>query len=399
MDKTTRRSLRNICLWLLYGMFLIPNLILGSLHAQSNLIAYTHHESAVNKGITYNKKYSTNLYYSHSENSLRCKKEFTLPEANNIYVNDFANVLNQTEINSIKGKFTQLKSDQDIEITLITIQRLDDYHAGPNIEPFATALFNHWGVGSADKNNGVMILIAVKDRKMRIEIGKGYSSSWNNTMKQIIDNEFIPYFKNGDYQSGIENGVAKTISRLTSANNINQNSHTNKNSLLQIIWLKIKEWWFLSALPVIFGIIIKLRNIIRRRPRNCHRCNFKMDLLDEKTDNLHLIRGERLEEYLGSVDYFVRHCSQCEHIEIDRYKSWFSAYGACPECQFITVESESTVIRSATTSSTGLKQIDYSCKHCSYRDSENVTIPMKSESSSSSFGGGSSSGGGASGSW
>jgi len=67
-----------------------------------------------------------------------------------------------------------------VQITLLTIASLSKYDAAPfpRIEGFATALFNHWGVGDSEKNNGVLILISHSDRKMRIEIGSGYSSSW-----------------------------------------------------------------------------------------------------------------------------------------------------------------------------------------------------------------------------
>ena len=330
----------------------------------------------------------------HSTNN-----SFTYPNAENIYVNDYARLLDSDSVKQIKDQLIKLKSNHGIEMTVITIHSLRDYRAGPNIEPFATALFNHWGVGDAQKNDGVLILVARNERKMRIEIGSGYGSEWDARMKEMIDDEFIPHFKNDNYQRGIKNGVTKTIKTISGSDY----STFSIKDTASGIWDKLGYWWFVIIVPAGIRIIVELRNFIRRRPRECHRCSHPMTLLDEDADDLHLERGQQLEEYLSSVDYYVRHCAQCEHIEIDRYKSWFNSTGACPECKYITLESESDVITHATTSSTGLKRVDYDCKHCGYHDSEMVTIPRKTKSSSSSgggsFGGGSSGGGGASGSW
>jgi len=325
-------------------------------------------------------------------------RSFIFPTPENIYVNDYAELLNDDSIKQITDQLIKVKSHHDIEMTVVTIERLSNYVAGPTIEPFATALFNNWGVGDAQKNNGVMILVSKQDRKMRIEIGKGYGSEWDSVMKSVIDDEFIPHFKNENYQRGIKNGVTKTIKALT---NSDYSVFSIKDTLYNV-WNTLRYWWFVIIAPIGFTALIKVRNIIRRRPRKCHRCNYSLTLLDELADNDHLDHGQRFEEFLSSVDYYVRLCAQCEHIEIDRYKSWYTSVGACPECAYITLESDSEVIKAATTSSTGLKRVDYDCRNCKYHDSEVVTIPKKSQSNSSSgssFSGGSSSGGGASGSW
>ena len=120
-------------------------------------------------------------------------------------------------------------------------------------------------------------------------------------------------------------------------------------------------------------------------------------------ENLYLDEGSRVEESIKSVDYDVWQCPECEHIHIERWRNWFSRYGACRACNYRALESDNRVLRSATTSSSGLKEITYECVHCGETWMETKTIPRRSSSSSSSssssFGGGSSSGGGGSGSW
>ncbi|MEY8839137.1 hypothetical protein AB9K41_08935, partial [Cribrihabitans sp. XS_ASV171] len=162
------------------------------------------------------------------------------------------------------------------------------------------------------------------------------------------------------------------------------------------------EWvWALLLVPL-GGGALALRRYLRTRPRPCPRCRTVMARMGETADDDHLDGGQRLEEFLQSVDYDVWACPDCDHKDIIRYPSWFSSYGSCPRCNYRTLSSESEILEAATTSRTGRKRVDYHCRQCGYENSEIRTIPKVSKSSSSSggsFGGGSSSGGGASGSW
>lgn len=328
--------------------------------------------------------------------------QFTFPEYDNIYVNDFAHLLDAETEQRLKA-YTREAEANGTQVTVLTIDRLSRYGAGPEIEAFSTALFNHWGVGDAGKNNGILVLVSHADRKMRIEIGQGYSASWDKKMKRIIDDVFIPYFKNEDYQSGIEHGVIETIKTATGKYPKAESGLFSRVSrLLAHWWNQLGLWLLAIAAPILSVIAAGLRYLWRMRPRSCDRCGTKMAKLDETSDDEHIDGGQRLEEYLKSVDYDVWQCQNCAHIDIYRYVSFFSSYKTCPQCRYKTLSVDTTVIVPATTSSTGLKRLDYECERCDFVDTETRTIPMESSSStgsSSGFGGGSSSGGGASGSW
>jgi uncharacterized protein len=93
------------------------------------------------------------------------------PDYNETFVNDFGNLLTSVQKAEIRADLKELRDKRDIEFTVVTISRMSDYgHTGP-IEPFATGLFNYWGVGNAARNDGVMMLVSRNDRKMRIEVG------------------------------------------------------------------------------------------------------------------------------------------------------------------------------------------------------------------------------------
>lgn len=87
---------------------------------------------------------------------------------------------------------------------------------GDEIEPYANALFRAWGLGEKQKNNGVLLLVAPNEHKMRIEVGYGLEGTLTDALsKIIITNAMAPRFKLGDYGGGIERGVDDIITVLT----------------------------------------------------------------------------------------------------------------------------------------------------------------------------------------
>jgi len=224
-------------------------------------------------------------------------------------------------------------------------------------------------------------------------------------MQWVIDNAFLPAFREDAYQRGIEEGVEETIFEITGIWPGDYDRGTLERGYSEIWrWLRDLGGWLAALVAVpLGGAVLGIRRYLRNRPRPCGQCGTMMLRAGEEADDEHLDGGQRLEEYLKSVDYDVWHCPSCGHMTIERYKGWFSGFSTCPQCSYRTLETTSTVTLRATKTHTGAKRIDYDCKNCGHHDSETRTIPKVSSSSSgsgrSSFGGGSSSGGGASGSW
>jgi|JI8StandDraft_1071087.scaffolds.fasta_scaffold24241_4 uncharacterized protein len=90
----------------------------------------------------------------------------------------------------------------------IAVAIISTVGADETIESYATALFEEWGVGTAKNDNGVLLLIALDDRELRIEVGYGLEGALTDTTAQnIIDNEIIPYLQSDDVAGAVENGV------------------------------------------------------------------------------------------------------------------------------------------------------------------------------------------------
>lgn len=141
---------------------------------------------------------------------------YCFPAPTENYVNDFAGVLSPSLAQKLRDTLQLVEKQTGIEGTVVTINSMAEYEPGiQSIEEFSTGLFNRWGVGNRKKNNGFMILVSIKDRKCRIELGDGYGSQYNMRMKEIIDEDMIPYFKMGSHSHGIYAGTMATIHAFT----------------------------------------------------------------------------------------------------------------------------------------------------------------------------------------
>lgn len=101
--------------------------------------------------------------------------------------------------------FEQKSSDQ---IVVATIPDL----GGEAIEPYANRLFRHWAIGQAGENNGILLLVARDDRRMRIEVGYGLEGTLTDLHSRlIIENTLTPAFRAGDFAGGISAAVDDII--------------------------------------------------------------------------------------------------------------------------------------------------------------------------------------------
>jgi uncharacterized protein len=119
-------------------------------------------------------------------------------------VNDEAHVLSDYDRNMLEQRLVALDDTTSNQIAIVTIPTLNDYP----IEEYANKLFRAWGIGNKKTNNGVLILVAVNDHKVRIEVGYGLEGAIPDiTASDIIANDIRPAFKQGNYYSGLSSAV------------------------------------------------------------------------------------------------------------------------------------------------------------------------------------------------
>jgi len=123
-------------------------------------------------------------------------------------VNDLAGVLSADEANALENKLVVYNDTTSSQIAIVLIHSLDGYP----IEDYTPKLAELWGVGQAKKNNGILILAAIDDRKIFVATGYGLEGAVPDALvKRIIENDIKPYFKAGDYYSGLDKGVDQII--------------------------------------------------------------------------------------------------------------------------------------------------------------------------------------------
>lgn len=114
---------------------------------------------------------------------------------------DNANILSPDEQNALERKLVALDDSTSNQIVVITVPTLNDQP----IEDVAVSTFRSWGIGNKKTNNGVLILVAVNDRKVKIEVGYGLEGAIPDvTCKDIIDNFISPNFKQAQYFKGLD---------------------------------------------------------------------------------------------------------------------------------------------------------------------------------------------------
>jgi len=173
---------------------------------------------------------------------------------------DNAEILKQTTRERIAALAKAHEEKTTDQIAVLTIATL----GGESVEEYATRVFDAWKLGQKGKDNGVLVVVAPQDRKMRIEVGYGLEGALTDVAaSRIIRNVITPAFKDGDFDRGIEGGVAAIIAQLegqpatagTTASFVDAAANSSGKSAFKIEGPDIP--WYMRILLgcFIFGII------------------------------------------------------------------------------------------------------------------------------------------------
>ena len=163
---------------------------------------------------------------------------------------DQANIIQPDTRVALEQKLADLEDKSGIQLVVATVKSLE----GQEIEPYANELFRKWALGEKKKNNGVLLLVAPNERRVRIEVGYGLEGTLTDALsKVIISNAMTPRFKAGNFSEGISRGVDDIITVLTT-----DASEWQKRPSLRLDYqqpVDTANWILLAAL---FGFFILL---------------------------------------------------------------------------------------------------------------------------------------------
>ena len=124
---------------------------------------------------------------------------------------DQADLLSATKEAELETRLAALERDTSDQLVVVTVRSLDGY----DIADYGTQLGRHWQIGQKDGDNGVLLIVALEERKIRIEVGYGLEGILTDALSALIIHEQItPAFKEGGFERGIEQGVVAIEQQL-----------------------------------------------------------------------------------------------------------------------------------------------------------------------------------------
>jgi uncharacterized protein len=159
---------------------------------------------------------------------------------------DEAGILDQATQTALTDKLAALEAKTTDQLVVVTLKSLQ----GTSIEDFGVQLGRRWQIGQKDKNNGVLLIVAPNERKVRIEVGYGLEGTLTDAVSRlIIENAIIPRFRANDFPGGINRGVDDIIQVLTGdaeewkqraakrPDTVSQSPSTQSDSIWPLIWV------------------------------------------------------------------------------------------------------------------------------------------------------------------
>lgn len=326
----------------------------------------------------------------------------------------------------VNSLLSQVRSQTTAEVAVVIVPSTGDIDP----ESFTEELFRKWGIGKADKDNGVLLLIAPSDRIARIETGYGAEGVITDaSAATIIRNQIAPAMRKGQLDAAVEGATASIAQALTDpayANELRSASNSyggqemeglDGEAFMQFLLL-VAGGAFLIAAGIFFTDLIGMRNrkqyaralvwdkhittflifgiiscgtglifallawrlgkYYRKRPIPCDTCGAKMRKLSEEEDNALLNPSQDFEERLDTVDYDVWLCPQCGTVERFPFKRKQTKYSECPACHTVAMYlvCDKTLVP-ATTLHAGRGEKIYQCKYCNNQRREPFVIPKK----------------------
>lgn len=373
------------------------------------------------------------------------------------YVSDPGNVLKSGEIATLNALMADMEDSTTAQVAVVVLPSIGE----ESPKEFATALFNHWGIGQRDKDNGLLILVVMDQRRTEFETGYGLEGVLPDILCYRVGmQELVPYFQQGKFGEGLIAAVRRFKSILENPESLGEiqseeasGSKEDSNGLwfllgiylflnvIAHVWAltyilyvlaakedlsdkylrlrKTRNYLLLILFPIPFVLVFiwvtRLLRKLRYQPRYSQKTGELMRLVPESEEDEYLVKGQVTEEEIGVADYDVWATDSGDDILILRYAKPFSSYSKCPSCGFKTYRlAETETLRHATYSHTGLRRETHRCKNCHYHTSKEYTTPKLTQSSSSggsswsggsssrgssSWGGGRSGGGGSGVSW
>ncbi len=188
----------------------------------------------------------------------------TFPELTGRVV-DSADLLSAAEETALTEELKALEEKSSDQLVVVTLPSLQGY----TIEDYGYQLGRHWGIGTAKLDNGVLLIVAPNERKVRIEVGYGLEGTLTDALSRlIIESTILPRFREGDFAAGIKDGVHDVTLVLTGdAAEVEARAKAREDADNEAI-----DWFFVILwIAIWLWIFYTIWRATRNAPRVTHR--------------------------------------------------------------------------------------------------------------------------------
>ncbi|MGL6198479.1 MAG: TPM domain-containing protein [Lachnospiraceae bacterium] len=151
------------------------------------------------------------------------------------FVNDFANVLSSEVKNQINQQSRQYQNNDGLQVVVATVDSLE----GNSIEDYSLAMARAWGIGSKKENKGILILLAIEDRSVRVEVGYGMEGVITDSLSGRFIREVTPDLSAGNYSEGIKGLYDLVLAELEEPGAYEETQGSGSFGLIAIIFIII----------------------------------------------------------------------------------------------------------------------------------------------------------------
>lgn len=175
------------------------------------------------------------------------------------FFNDFAGVVPQGAVSALNEQLAQYERESSNQLLVAIFPKMQ---TDSSIEDFATRIFESWGVGLKDKDNGAVLFVFMQDRKMRIQTGYGLEASLTDAESSRIIEGLKPFFRSGDYAGGFTLAVAGMIEATKgeyrgTGRTLHEHQGDRRNSIF--VWVILG----IIVFGIVLNFVMRLRQIRR----------------------------------------------------------------------------------------------------------------------------------------
>lgn len=174
------------------------------------------------------------------------------------YVVDLAGVIKDDVERSLNSYLRELDKKTSAQMVILTINSLD----GEDIEGFSLGVAEKWKLGQKDKDNGALLVVSVKDRKYRFEVGYGLEGLMPDGFVGTVGRQYlVPYFRKSDYSTGIFVAASTLIAEIADNEGVKIEGTGSQGGVQRGVRKKAGPLqWFFGIVVAIFAIILFIKN-------------------------------------------------------------------------------------------------------------------------------------------